>query len=190
MYGWQTRLCIVMQLSQFPRTTYQTNVVSSGPMEMSWSTGWAHTHWTRFFLPFAGSKRSLEPFMCVFLNWCSYVQLTNCAQHILIIRFGHEANALEFSLVDYKQILTGKYAGLERKHQIMPSLAQTIAWTWMWPCSQQYPRISRASRNEGSLVFFSRTPLENREWTSAGSSLDSDIQADLVESIRFAWHAG
>jgi hypothetical protein len=49
---------------------------------------------------------------------------------------------------------------------------------------QQYPCISRASRNKGSLVFFSCTPLENRKWTSTGSSLDSDIQADLSSQVH------
>ena len=38
----------------------------------------------------------------------SYVELTNYTQYARIICFGHEANVLEeFSLADFKRILTG-----------------------------------------------------------------------------------
>jgi hypothetical protein len=68
-----------------------------------------HTRWARSFSQLAGSKNGR---LCVFpsINECSYVELTSCAQQILIIRFGLEASILKFSLADFKQIFTGKYA--------------------------------------------------------------------------------
>jgi hypothetical protein len=56
---------------------------------------------------------------------------------------------------------------------------RATAWTWTWPCSHQYTLISGASRNEGSIAFFSALPSKNTRWFESIGLVVVDVQPDL-----------